>query len=481
MPSRSSSATRSSIRPRRTRASTRCSRSWSGRRSTDKLAPHRRRQDARAPVAGHRAATSTRCCRYARKAQQQVGFQVLVPLVREEARASTRRGAGAGLHRRRAGRAQARVPVELGATGASRRRAGPTRPSSTGANVGASGSGGRTLRLYYDGPKLHMVAFEENGAVYWVSNTLLDELSQRDDDRDRQGPQAALGGRSDGERSRSAFWARAGSASSPRPASPTSVTRSGFANRRRPSEAPTSRPGRAHLRAGASGAARAQPRRPALHADAAELSRTRRLVVRLRRDAADLFGRRGSLRRLASPRRRFPPRRPPILIMKSTVPVGTGDKVRTRARRARPEPGSATCRTRSSSPRAPRSGTSQHPDRVVIGSFDEEQGDAVARLYEPLGAADRAHRRGVRRDDQVRLERLPGDEDLVHQRDRERLRGDGSRRHRGCARGWASTAGSARVPPRRDRLRGLVLSQGHRRAQAACGQLGLPLPAPHRR
>ena len=33
------------------------------------------------------------------------------------------------------------------------------------------------LRLYYDGSKLHMVAFQENGAVYWVTNTLLDELS----------------------------------------------------------------------------------------------------------------------------------------------------------------------------------------------------------------------------------------------------------------------------------------------------------------
>jgi LCP family protein required for cell wall assembly len=37
--------------------------------------------------------------------------------------------------------------------------------------------GGRTYRLYYDGSKLHMISFEENGAVYWVTNTLLDELS----------------------------------------------------------------------------------------------------------------------------------------------------------------------------------------------------------------------------------------------------------------------------------------------------------------
>ena len=38
-------------------------------------------------------------------------------------------------------------------------------------------TGGRELRLYYNGSKLHMVAFEENGAAYWVTNTLLDELS----------------------------------------------------------------------------------------------------------------------------------------------------------------------------------------------------------------------------------------------------------------------------------------------------------------
>ena len=37
--------------------------------------------------------------------------------------------------------------------------------------------GGRELRLYYNGSKLHMVAFQENNAVYWVTNTLLDELS----------------------------------------------------------------------------------------------------------------------------------------------------------------------------------------------------------------------------------------------------------------------------------------------------------------
>jgi LCP family protein required for cell wall assembly len=37
--------------------------------------------------------------------------------------------------------------------------------------------GKREYKLYYNGPKLHLVAFEENGAAYWVVNTLLDKLS----------------------------------------------------------------------------------------------------------------------------------------------------------------------------------------------------------------------------------------------------------------------------------------------------------------
>jgi LCP family protein required for cell wall assembly len=37
--------------------------------------------------------------------------------------------------------------------------------------------GGREYRLYFNGPNLHMVAFEENGAASWVVNTLLNALS----------------------------------------------------------------------------------------------------------------------------------------------------------------------------------------------------------------------------------------------------------------------------------------------------------------
>ncbi len=37
--------------------------------------------------------------------------------------------------------------------------------------------GGRSYMLYYDNSNLHMVAWRQGGAVYWVSNTLDDELS----------------------------------------------------------------------------------------------------------------------------------------------------------------------------------------------------------------------------------------------------------------------------------------------------------------
>jgi UDPglucose 6-dehydrogenase len=74
-----------------------------------------------------------------------------------------------------------------------------------------------------------------------------------------------------------------------------------------------------------------------------------------------------------------------ILVMKSTVPVGTGAKVRSEL----------DARGRGhldyvSNPEFLAEGTAiadfTRPDRVVIGAYDEPSGDAVARLYEPFGA-----------------------------------------------------------------------------------------------
>jgi UDPglucose 6-dehydrogenase len=70
-----------------------------------------------------------------------------------------------------------------------------------------------------------------------------------------------------------------------------------------------------------------------------------------------------------------------VLIMKSTVPAGTGEAIR----RDRPGLPYVSC------PEFLKEGTAvadfMHPDRVVIGADpgDESAGDAVAALYEPLG------------------------------------------------------------------------------------------------
>lgn len=74
-----------------------------------------------------------------------------------------------------------------------------------------------------------------------------------------------------------------------------------------------------------------------------------------------------------------------VLVMKSTVPVGTGERVRAELD-ARGLGGVGYC----SNPEFLKEGAAiadfLQPDRVVIGAFDEEHGDRVAALYTPLGA-----------------------------------------------------------------------------------------------
>jgi UDPglucose 6-dehydrogenase len=75
----------------------------------------------------------------------------------------------------------------------------------------------------------------------------------------------------------------------------------------------------------------------------------------------------------------------PVLVVKSTVPVGTGEKVRAALdARALTHVGYA------SNPEFTAEGTAVHdflsPDRIVVGSFDEEDGEAVAALHERIDA-----------------------------------------------------------------------------------------------
>jgi hypothetical protein len=53
---------------------------------------------------------------------------------------------------------------------------------------------GREYKLYFSGPKLHMVAFEENGAAYWVVNTLQNRMSNETMLAIAKGLQPARGG-----------------------------------------------------------------------------------------------------------------------------------------------------------------------------------------------------------------------------------------------------------------------------------------------
>jgi UDPglucose 6-dehydrogenase len=75
----------------------------------------------------------------------------------------------------------------------------------------------------------------------------------------------------------------------------------------------------------------------------------------------------------------------PILVMKSTVPVGTGEKVRMGL-----DQRGLTHVAYASNPEFLAEGRAvedfMEPDRVVIGAFQEEDGDAVARLYDSIDA-----------------------------------------------------------------------------------------------
>ena len=118
-----------------------------------------------------------------------------------------------------------------------------------------------------------------------------------------------------------------------------------------------------------------------------------------------------------------------LLVMKSTVPVGTGE-LSERARRSR-----AGARGYVSNPEFLAEGTAIHDFTHPDWASPLGPSRRPTRMpWRPLRAARRAECAGRRRvggDDQARLERLPGDPDQLHQRDRERLRGDRRRRRQG--------------------------------------------------
>ena len=95
------------------------------------------------------------------------------------------------------------------------------------------------------------------------------------------------------------------------------------------------------------------------------------------------------------------------MVMKSTVPVGTGEKVR-----AALDARGLAHLGYVSNPEFLAEGSAvrdfMQPDRIVVGAFADADGDAVAALYEAARDAPIVRRRRpLGRDDQARRERLP--------------------------------------------------------------------------
>ena len=107
-------------------------------------------------------------------------------------------------------------------------------------------------------------------------------------------------------------------------------------------------------------------------------------------------------------------------------------RVRARGHRAPPDPARSTFDV-VSNPEFLREGSAiedfLRPDRVVIGAPTQQVAMTLLELYAPLERPDDHHGRPLGGDDQVRLERVPRHQDLVHQRDRQHLRAGGRRRH----------------------------------------------------
>ena len=104
------------------------------------------------------------------------------------------------------------------------------------------------------------------------------------------------------------------------------------------------------------------------------------------------------------------------------------------------------------------------PDRVVIGVESERARDVMARglpAAQPDRDADGVHQPRDGGSDQVRRQRLPRDQDHLHQRDRRSLREGRRRRARRGARHRARRPHRPQVPASRPGLRRLVLPQGH--------------------
>ena len=162
--------------------------------------------------------------------------------------------------------------------------------------------------------------------------------------------------------------------------------------------------------------------------------------------------------------------RPAYVVGKSTVPVGTAARLAAHWRRARPPARTPSwCGTPSSCARASRSRTPCGPDRVVVGVASERAEKALRDFYAPItdtGHPDGGHRLRHRRAGEGLRQRVPGHQDLLHQRRRRGVRGRRRRRRRPRRRDRPRRPDRPPVPQRRRRLRRRLPAQGHPRVRA---------------
>ena len=107
-----------------------------------------------------------------------------------------------------------------------------------------------------------------------------------------------------------------------------------------------------------------------------------------------------------------------VVVTKSTVPVGTGDEVEAIIKKRRPDAEFAVV----SNPEFLREGAAindfKHPDRVVVGTDQEEARASDAPALSPAlieRNPDHLHRAPHVRVDQICRQRISGDEDHLHQ------------------------------------------------------------------
>ena len=152
-----------------------------------------------------------------------------------------------------------------------------------------------------------------------------------------------------------------------------------------------------------------------------------------------------------------------VIVMKSTVPVGTGEKVR-----AALDARGLTRVGYASNPEFTAEGSAvrdfMHPDRVVVGAFEPEHGDAVEALHEGIDAP--VVRMDVNSAEMIKLAanaflstRISFINEIANVCER-------GRRGRRAGREGRRPRPSPRaaLPPRRHRLRRLVLPEGRRSA-----------------